>query len=208
MAQPVKYSAGNFIIGKGDILSLQRRVSEFSSNSQLFAHSHTKPTTTLTTSNKNKRPFSRPIAQLSGGNTAAGHEHVDSQLRYSTNDCVPLCVITLIYRIIVQQNFILFLEFSNLHSLIPSCTFIRFWKNHLPTRLFNHRLLLWNLRVGRLFFHPTRSYSILHVYCFWQKFPSYTFIPSYRFIRDSKVHIHQRRYVTFKQNKNKRGIFS
>ena len=88
----------------------------------------------------------------------------------------------------MQQNFILFLEFSNLHGLIPSCTFIRFWKNYLPTRLFNHRLLLWNLRVGRLFFHPTRSYSILHVYCFWQKFPSYTFIPSYRFIRDSKVH--------------------
>ena len=85
---------------------------------------------------------------------------------------------TLIYRIIVQQNFILFLEFSNLHGLIPSYTFIRFWKNYLPTRLFNHRLLLWNLRVGRLFFHPTRSYSILHVYCFSQKFPSYTFIPS------------------------------
>ena len=82
---------------------------------------------------------------------------------------IVVLVLTLIYRIIVQQNFIVFSEFSNLHGLIPSYTFIRFWKNYLPTRLFNHRLLLWNLHVGRLFFHPTRSYSILHVYCFLQK---------------------------------------
>ena len=79
-----------------------------------------------------------------------------------------LVVNTLTCRIIVQQNLIHFSKFSNLHTLIPSYTFIKFWKKFLPTLL---------KRVGKIIFYlvPTQLFgttrlldfekiSILHVY--------------------------------------------
>ena len=82
---------------------------------------------------------------------------------------VQICqVTTLTCRIIVQQNLIHFSKFSNLHTLIPSYTFIKFWKKFLPTLL---------KRVGKIIFYlvPTQLFgttrlldfekiSILHVY--------------------------------------------
>ena len=67
----------------------------------------------------------------------------------------------------VQQNLIVFWQFSFLHALIPSYTFINFWENYLPTRLF----------------HPTRLLKLnffcrwaLEKYAFFHVFPKFFWI--------------------------------
>ena len=67
----------------------------------------------------------------------------------------------------VQQNLIVFWQFSFLHALIPSYTFINFWENYLPTRLF----------------HPTRLLKLnficrwaLEKYAFFDIFPKFFWI--------------------------------
>ena len=63
-------------------------------------------------------------------------DRFDFRNDYDTTIC------TLESLINVQQNLINFWQFSFLHALIPSYTFINFWENYLPTRLFHPTWLL------------------------------------------------------------------
>ena len=75
---------------------------------------------------------------------------------------------TLTCRIIVQQNLIHFSKFSNLHTLIPSYTFIKFWKKFLPTLLKHVGKIIFYLVPTRLFgttrLLDSEKISILHDY--------------------------------------------
>ena len=96
-------------------------------------------------------------------------------LSHPKRGCISIwpSVTTLQYQIIMQQILINFLKKSNLHTLIPSCTFIHF-RNFWPkTFIFTNKKRK----------SPT-CMPLFHPACLliFENLPSCTFIPSYMII--------------------------
>ena len=95
---------------------------------------------------------------------------------------------TLQYQIIMQQILINFLKKSNLHTLIPSCTFINFKNSWLKSFIFTNEKRK----------SPT-CMPLFHPACLliFENLPSCTFIPSYMIIWYLRVYLFQihKRYI-------------
>ena len=85
---------------------------------------------------------------------------------------------TLVYLINVLHNLLFSWKKSSLHTLIPSCTFINFWK--FPSKLDLFTIELWKIPTCTALLHPARSLIL-------DKFPACVFITSCTFIRYSRV---------------------